>query len=189
MPTVFEHLEAYAGEILRCLSVDKDGNDVPFQVVQTSGGPYFGTTTFSTLGLGRYALAGGMSGGSPKVIRHELIMVFPVDAVPQNAGGILQQVGLEALHYNKAYLRGEAIGPRSALFEGYEPKALYASIPVHFPSGFAKVNEEGFGDVVMVWLIPMLDAEVEYLRDHGWNALEDKWEKEDPDLVDYRRPG
>jgi hypothetical protein len=39
----------------------------------------------------------------------------------------------------------------------------------------------------MVWLIPLIDNEVTCLHAHGWSALEDRWVKDDPDLVDYRR--
>lgn len=187
MTTVFDHLEAYAGEILHGSSDDGFGNKAPFQVVQTGGGPHFGTTTFSTLGLGRYPLPCTMRNGSTKRIRHELIMVLPFDAVPPNAGSILQQVGMEALYNDRAYFPGDVIGPRGTLFEGYEPKALYVTGPVYFPPGFAMVHDEGLGDVVMAWLVPMLDTEVAYRRDHGSDALDEKWEKDDPDLSDYRR--
>ena len=187
MTNVFEHLEAYAGEIVGGASVDPDGNKMPFQIVQTAGGPYAGTTTFATLGLGRFPLPNGKSGEEARLIRHELIMVVPSDAVPTNIIALLYLVGMETISRNAALLRGEMLGPRSVLFKGDELKALYASAPVCFPDGFGSVYEEGLGDVALVWLIPMLDSEVRYLQAHGWSALEDKWVETNPDLVDYRR--
>lgn len=187
MTTVFDHLEAYAGEIVYGASVDPDGNKMPFQIVQTAGGPYAGTTTFATLGLGKFALPNGKVGEKDRLIRHELIMVVPVDAVPSNIIALLYLVAMETISRNTALLRGEMLGPRSVLFKGYEPKALYASIPVCFPDEFGGVYEEGIGDIAIVWLIPMLDSEVSYMQAHGWSALEDKWVESNPDLVDYRR--
>ncbi|WP_369929887.1 suppressor of fused domain protein [Xanthomonas sp. NCPPB 2632] len=187
MTTVFDHLEAYACEIVRGASVDPDGNKMSFQIVETAGGPYCGTTTFSTLGLGKFPLPNGSCCDKARLIRHELVMVVPSDAVPPNIIAILYLVGMETISRNAALLRGEMLGPRGVLFDGYEPKALYASNPVCFPDGFGSVFEEGLGDIAMAWLIPMLDSEVSYLQAHGWPALEDKWVADDPDLVDYRR--
>lgn len=184
MTTVYEHLEAFAGEILGGWSEGADGRKLPFQVVQTAGGPHAGTTTFSTLGLSKTALCGGRSG---KAIRHELIMIVPSDAIPPNIVGILQQAGTEALASDHAYLRGEVLGPRGVLFEGYEPKALYACIPVYFPEDFAGLNSQESGEVVFVWLVPLLDEEVAFVQSNGWKAFEQKWMIENPDLVDYRR--
>lgn len=187
MTNLFEHLEAYAGEILHGWSDDGQSEKPPFQIVQLSGGPYAGTTTFSTLGLSNFPLPNGKSGDKARLIRHELLIVVPKDAVPGNIAAVLQQAGLEALSRNAAYLRGEMLGPKGVLFEGYEPKALYASNPVYFPDDFASVVVDGVGDVAIVWLFPLLDDEIHYLHTHGWPAFEAKLVEEDPDLVDYRR--
>lgn len=187
MTSVFDHLETYAGEILQGWSRDENGDKLPFQVVQLSGGPHAGTATFATLGLSNFALASGKVGDDLRYIRHELVMVVPSDAIPGNIGGILLQAGTEAIARNLAYLRGDVIGPKGALFEGYEPKALYASVPVYFPDGFASVQAEGVGDVAIAWLIPLLDDEVAYVHSHGWSQFEDRLVEQDPDLVDYRR--
>lgn len=187
MITVFEHLEAFAGEILHGWSVDADGKKLPFQVVQTAGGPHAGTTTFATLGLSNFPLPDHKFCTDPQWIRHELLMVVPADSVPPNIAGIVQQVGLAAMERGAAYLRGELIGPRGALFSGFEPKALYVAAPVYFPDEFAGVTADGVGDVIFAWLVPLLDEEVSYLSAHGWSAFEDRFVSEDPDLVDYAR--
>lgn len=187
MATVYEHLEAFSGKMLRGWSVNADGESMPFQVVQMSGGPYAGTVMFATLGLSNFPLPNGKVGDKARMIRHELLIVVPDDAIPSNIAGIIQQAGLEAISRNAAYLCGEMLGPKGHIFEGYEPKALYASNPVHFPEGFWSVKADGVGDVALVWLVPMLDSEVQYLQANGWPLFEKKWEMDDPDLVDYRR--
>lgn len=187
MTNIFEHLEAFAGEIAQGWSVDSDGNRLPFQVVQTVGGPHLGTTTFVTLGLSNFPLSSDPTGQTQKMIRHELLMIVPSEAVPPNIVGIIQQAGLEALARGSAYLRGELLGPRGALFAGYEPKALYASLPVYFPDEFWGATVDGVGDVAFVWLVPLLDEEANYLSKNGWPDFESRLASTDPDLTNYAR--
>ena len=187
MTTVYEHLEVFAGEIVQGWPLDSKDNKLPFQVVQTAGGPRLGTTTFATLGLSNFPLPADKTAHATKLIRHELLMVVPTGAVPPNIVGVIQQAGLEALSRGAAYLRGELLGPKGEIFAGYEPKALYASLPVYFPDAFWTVALDGTGDVAFVWLVPLLDKEAHYLSTHGWQDFESKLASEDPDLVDYAR--
>jgi len=187
MTTVLDHLEAFAGIVSRGWQVDADKNKLPFQVVQTKGGPYPDTTTISTLGLSDFPLPSHKGHADPKMIRHELLMIVPSDAIPPNIVGIIQQVGLEAIRRGTAYLRGELIGPRGELFPGYEPKALFVESPVYFPEEFWQLAADNVGDVVFAWLVPLLDDEVRCLTTQGLPALESRLESENPDLVDYTR--
>jgi hypothetical protein len=187
MTTVLDHLEAFAGEVTRGWQVDAEGGELPFQVVQTKGGPYPGTTTIATLGLSNFPLPSCKGRADSKMIRHELLMIVPAGAVPPNIVGIMQQVGLEAIERGAAFLHGELIGPRGELFPGYEPKALLVESPVYFPEEFWQVSAENVGDVVFAWLIPLLDDEVLCLVNHGVSVLESRLELEDPDLVDCTR--
>ena len=148
MTTVLDHLEAFAGGITRGWQVDADEKVLPFQVVQTKGGPYPGTTTISTLGLSNFPLPNRKSGTESKMIRHELLMIAPADSVPPNIVGIMQQVGLEAIERGAAFLHGELIGPRGELFPGHEPKAPLVESPVYFPEAFWQVAADNVGDVV-----------------------------------------
>lgn len=187
MTTVLDHLEAFAGEVTRGWQVDADEKKLPFQVVQTKSGPYPGTTTISTLGLSNFPLPSHKGNGHSKMIRHELLMIVPADAVPPNIVGIMQQVGLEAIERRAAFLHGELIGPRGELFPGHEPKALFVESPVYFPEEFWQVAADNVGDVVFAWLVPLLDDEVLCLTSQGVSALESRLESENPDLVDYTR--
>lgn len=112
MTTVLDHLEAFAGEIAFGWQVDADERKLPFQVVQTKGGPYPGTTTISTLGLSNFPLPSHKGRSDSKMIRHELLMIVAANAVPPNIVGVLQQVGMEAIERGAAFLHGELIGPR-----------------------------------------------------------------------------
>ncbi|WP_266158029.1 suppressor of fused domain protein [Dyella silvatica] len=184
MTNIVEHLEKFSGQIAEGWSKDADGNSMPFQVVRTESGPIEGSVTFATLGLSNHPLKSTLSN---KIIRQELIMLFRADAVPSNIVGIIQQAGLEAITRGHAYLRGEVIGPRGALFPSFEPKALYVTIPVYFPDEFTSVSTEKIGDVIFAWLVPMLDDEVRFEAEHGWEKFEDRLAIVDPDLYDYTR--
>jgi hypothetical protein len=40
---------------------------------------------------------------------------------------------------------------------------------------------------VITWLVPITDAEAQYVHLRGWNALETAFQTEDPDLTDMTR--
>ncbi|ULO09504.1 hypothetical protein H1230_12425 [Paenibacillus sp. 19GGS1-52] len=89
-----EFLEDHLGKIEYGWSEDSTGNEMPFQVVKYSDGPFTGSVTYSTLGLSNEKL---VSSVSKKQIRQELIFVSYSTFGDENIPGILQQVGLEAM--------------------------------------------------------------------------------------------
>jgi hypothetical protein len=184
LPPVIAHLERFCGPIARGWTTDPGGNQMPFQIVEMQGGPIAGTITYATLGLGKIPLG---SRRSEKLVRHELVMLSRSNAKPGNLLPILQQVAMEAVQRNEALLRGEVIDPcRGRLFEGSTVTALYVSIPVYFPNEFASVEDDA-GTVIFAWLIPITDEEVRLINENGWNVFEDKFEEQDPDLLDFGR--
>jgi hypothetical protein len=136
VPHVIDHIEKFCGPIVKGWSCDADGNKMPFQVVQMQGGPIAGTATYATLGLGKIPLRARTS---DRVIRHELVMLSRSDTVPENLPALLQEVAMEAVQRNYAYVRGEVIGPRGPLFPGSTVTALYVAIPVYFPQEFSNM--------------------------------------------------
>ena len=158
---------------------------MPFQIVQLQGGPLAGTITYSTLGLGKLPLK---AKNSDKIIRHELVMLVRQQAIPGNLPALLQQVAIESVVRSCAYLRGEVIGPRGQLFKESTMTALYATNPVYFPEEFPSVDDPDLGTIVFVWLVPMGDQEAAFINLMGWEEFETKLEKDDPDLLDLRRP-
>ncbi len=182
--TVIAHLEAFCGRIDCGWKTDPDGKDMPFQIVRLRAGPLPETVTHATLGLSGFGLC---SWGSPKTIRHELVMLSRRGEVPKNIPALLQQVALPAITRKHAYLRGELIGPRGALFEGTELEALYVAAPAYCPEAFATVSTN-FGAVVFAWVVPVTQGEADYIGRNGWRAFEDLLMETDPDLLDIHRP-
>jgi hypothetical protein len=146
---VIGHLEKFCGPIIRGWSCDPDGNEMPFQIVQLQGSPIAGATTYATLGLGKIPLR---SQSSDRIIRHELVMLSRSDAVPENLPALLQEVAMEAVQRNYAYLRGEVIGPRGPLFKGSTVTALYVAVPVYFPEEFSMVEDDVGQAISLGWL-------------------------------------
>ena len=182
-PDLISHIEKFCGPIVGGWPNDADGNKMPFQIVQMQGGPIAGTTTYATLGLGKIPLR---AHASDQVIRHELVMLARSDSVPENLPALLQQVAMEALQRNHAYLRGEVIRPRGSLFSGSTVTALYVAIPVYFPQEFRSV-ECDVGRAIFAWLVPISDEEVSVIDEIGWGEFETMLASQDPDLLDFRR--
>ncbi|REK75634.1 suppressor of fused domain protein [Paenibacillus paeoniae] len=184
MKTYVEFLEDHLGQIEYGWSRDSEGNEVPFQIVKYSEGPFTGTVTYSTLGMSNERL---VSSVSKKQIRQELIFVSYSTFGDENIPGILQQVGLEALKTNNAYLRGDVIGPYGTLFEGSELEALYVTMPVYFPDSFHTFDCVGDLSIIQAWLVPITFDEAIFIKQYGWEEFEDMLVKVDPDLINFKR--
>lgn len=185
MTSLVDHLESHLGRIEVGWSESDEGEPLPFQVVRFSGGPVEGCRVFSTLGLSRYPL---LSRVSHKMIRHELVLLARRGFGDKNLPGLLQQLGLECLKDNTAYLRGDVIGPRGVLFDGSTLQALYVAMPAYFPDSFASFQPAEGEAVVMVWLVPISAGEALFVRERGWQSFEDALLRYDPDLSDFTRP-
>lgn len=184
MRSLIDHFEDHLGRIETGWQTDEYGDHTPFQIVRFVGGPADGYITFATLGLSNLALISPRSG---KAIRHELVMVAPVELRQSNVPGILQQVAREAIESGHPYLRGQVIGPRGQLFKGSHLEALYVTSPVCFPDSFATFDGEIIGRIVLVWLIPITVTEARYIHDRGWDTFELRLNEFDVDLHDVFR--
>jgi len=179
MVGLIQHLESYLGTIDVGWSRTADGEDLSFQVVRFGAGALPGCVVFSTLGLSSVALPSRESG---KLVRHEFVMIVPERLQDGPVPGLLQQVGLEVMEAGSPLLRGDVVGPRGPLFAMSSMEALYASVPVYLPDDFAQVD-----DVVFVWLVPVSQAEANFVAANGWSAFEDRLVEAGPDLIDVDR--
>jgi len=140
---------------------------------------------YCTLGLHRFPLQPAISG---RPIRHELVLWAPATFGDQNIPAILQSVAVETIDQERAFLRGELIGPRGRVFEGLPFTAFYVTLPVYQTDDFQEFMDEAGHAIVFVWLVPIDDREAEYVRTHGWKKFEDLLEERDPHLTDFSRP-
>jgi Suppressor of fused protein (SUFU) len=184
MRDLINHIEFHLGNIEYGWSENADQITQRFQIIKTAKGPIESTTTLMTLGLSDYALK---INGKEKTIRHEIVILQRKDDFHQEIVGILQQIGNHLLESCLPLLRGEFIGPLNALFEGATVNGFYVSSPAYFPDSFSSFKSSHYGNIVMVWLIPITLSESNFLRTNGWEAFESLLETKDPDLLNLRR--
>ena len=184
MAKLVEHLEKHLGRIEKGWDRTPDRDDIPFQVIACRGGAHAGVRAFSTLGLSSQGLRSAVS---EKVIHQELFLAVPETFGEANLPALLQQVGLEAIEANLAYLRGDVIGPRGPLLDGKTFEALYVAMPVYFPDSFGACRLSDSVTVVIAWLIPITKREAAFVARQGWGAFEDRLVRTDPNLFDLDR--
>lgn len=184
MASLIKHLEKHLGTIDCGWSVSADGEALEFQVVKFAS-PGSRQAPYSTLGLSRIPLRSTVSG---KMIRQELLLLTPDEFGDQNIPAVLQNVAAEAIGLEKAYLRGEVIGPRGNLFDGLPFTALYVTLPVCLPDSFQQFQDDEGHSIVFAWLVPITDSEALFVATHGWEKFEDLLEQRNSDLVDFARP-
>jgi hypothetical protein len=184
MAGVVEHLERFCGVIAEGWNTDPDGNPMPFQIVRIEASAIDDAVIYATLGLSNFQLA---APSGRKQIRHELLVIARKNRLRSNLPAVLQQVAAESLLSGSAYVRGDVIGPREALFTGSDMTAFYVAIPVCFSDVFATIEITGFGTVVFAWLVPITSPEAAFVAARGWEAFEDQLAEQQPDLLDLTR--
>lgn len=184
MSSLIEHYEQYVGTVQHGWSRSADGIAMPFHVVECRGSAFQGVSIFATAGMSEFELG---SAASSKVIRQELLLAVPTGFGARNIPGLLQQIGTEAIDRGLAYLRGNVIGPRGDLFEGKAFQAIYVTIPVYFPEALRTFKGDDGQSIVIAWLVPITQSENFYVREHGWEAFENLFERNNPNLFDLDR--
>lgn len=185
MASLAEHIERHLGSIMHGWSKGSNGIEMPFQVVACNSGLTKGVTAYVTLGLSKSSLNSPNSG---KAIRLEMLMLSRPGPDAARVPAILQQIGLEAIQRGKAYLRGDVIGPRGALFGKGLLEAVYVTMPVYYPESLNTYIGPDGDATIIAWLVPITKAEAEYVHTHGWSDFEDLLQRDDPDLLDFARP-
>jgi hypothetical protein len=175
---MIQHLERHLGEINFGWS-DKATN---LQVVLFKNQPTPAISTFSTLGLSNEIL----DIGDNKKVRQELIFSVYEKYESEQIVRLLINLAERLIETGRGLLRGEIIVPDSSFIDGTSIVGIYASIPVFFEESF-HLNEEFNPPVVIVWLIPLLREEIDFLRRYGWNSFESELENRDCDFWDINR--
>lgn len=182
MTGLIEHYELSLGPIRAGWTVDANGVRLPFQIVQFDGGPIEDMGTLVTLGYSNYRLRLAHSR-----IRQELMLFARPKWIPANLPGILQQVALKAIDADLAIGVSEVLERRGELIPGTGMVALYALPPVYFPDDFHVVSSALHEDIFLVWLVPITQKELNFVRTYGSEEFETTLETVDPDLLDLSR--
>jgi hypothetical protein len=179
--SIVGHLEKHLGPIAE--GWKPSGLPSRISVARFHDQPEKGVETFVTLGLSDKVLT--MSSG--RLIRQELLVSlherFPANQVATFLTPIAEyvQASGRALH------RGECVGPNTPLIPGVKANGVYFTAPSMFDDHFA-VFEASEPPTVLVWTLPIVGAEPEFIRIRGWEAFEDQLEASDvADVWDLNR--
>jgi hypothetical protein len=178
--TLIDHLENHLGEISHGW---KDNSSVfDFRVVSFENQPFGGVRTYSTLGLSDFILPMVKT----KEIRQELIFSANERFDIEQVASFLSTFAESIASSNKALLRGDIIGPTGPVIFGTLLNSVYSAIPVVFEESFA-VFDETNPPTVFVWVIPIHETEVNFVRSKGWKKFEAMLESKEPDLWNLTR--
>ncbi|WP_343575833.1 suppressor of fused domain protein [Pseudomonas sp.] len=177
---LISHIENTLGKVDQGWTVKSGRGSV--QVLCFKNKPYDGVVTYVTLGLSDTALS--MPKG--REVRQELVFTAYEGFSAEEIASFMLSFCDYILARKQALLRGDVIGPSASLIPGVAVNSVYASIPVIFDDAFATYNGS-FPHTVMVWLVPLLEDEAEFVKANGWGCFEDILERKDPDLMELNR--
>jgi hypothetical protein len=185
-PSILEHIERYLGPIQESWSSLPDGEVCPFQVVRYSG-RVEDIAVFSMLGLSA-AAAIAEAGGTGGCLRQELLMAVPETFGKRNVPTLAQQLGMIALKRERPVARGEIVAGKNPLFPRRPFRGFYASPPcVIAEDAFEVCTREDGRKVGFLWMVPVYQREMDFVRQHGFSRLEELIIERELDLVDVDR--
>ncbi|MBC8733041.1 suppressor of fused domain protein [Paraburkholderia sp. UCT2] len=179
--TIIEHLETNLGLIAEGWKDDSATGDV-LQVVRFADQPCKGASTFSTIGLSESKVL--LSKG--KYCRQEFIFAAWDSYPAAHVASFLLTFATYVRDQKRPLLRGDVVGPSVPLIPGVAADSIYATSPVIFPEPLVCYDGDAIPTVI-VWLVPLIEAECLFVKEHGWNRFEDALENANPDLFDLSR--
>jgi hypothetical protein len=176
---LIRHLRKYLGDSDAGWLEDALG----IQVWRFKDKPVVGAATYTTVGLSKHLLAQD----EKRSIRQELVFSCYDDFAALPIENRLFSVSRDLISSHKALIQGQILGPRGRLFDDVKAEALFALEPTLLPRGFAEFTESDGSTVIMVWLVPLLQEEAAFARQHGWNVLDSLMVELNPDVMDLGR--
>ena len=180
-----DHLEGTLGAVSGGWQDDPDGTPMPFQVVEYEPGVIDDAVAYSTLGLSDYVLR---STANDDRYRIELMMIVPEKLRGGPIPGLLLEVGRLVVDRREVPSIGTVIRNIPTLGEISSMDALYVGRPLYFTPEFAGFQATDGVGVSVDWLLPVSNAEADFIDDRGWRAFEElMYEREDMDPIDFDR--
>jgi hypothetical protein len=179
---ILSHLERSLGTVSKSITL-VDQVYPNLHVVFFSDQPSIGLTTFSTIGLSNTIL----ELRSGRQVRQELI--FTVRSESYDTGDIasfLLTFSEELMKTGIALMRGEVVGPGDSIIPNVTCSGVYACGPVFFEKEFHVLTSTN-PPTILVWLIPVLENEIKFIRQFGWDSFENELEKQNVDFWNLDR--
>jgi hypothetical protein len=178
-----DHLERYLGEISGGWTEAPDGTPMPFQVVEYVPTVEH-TIIYSTLGLSEHVLD---SPHTDEKYRLEAMMMVPAKLRGGPIPGILLEIGRLLIEAREMPSVGSLFRNVAPLREVSTMDTLYFGRPLFYPPEFAAFPSDDIG-VNIGWLLPVSDAEADFVEREGWEAFERLMrQREDVDPIDLDR--
>jgi hypothetical protein len=174
---VYDHIEEHLGTISTSWKLDEDPS---IQVLKFENELKEGVVTYVTLGLSNTELDIGT-----KHIRQELVFAANEQFERNAIASFLLTFAMNVRNSTKGLLRGEFVEGKP-LINNVKATGIYASIPVFWESTFHEF-EVSTPPTIFVWLMPILQSEALFVKEHGWNAFEDKLVANDVDYWNLNR--
>jgi hypothetical protein len=156
-------LESHLGELK--YGWKSESSDI--KVVLFKNQPQMHVSSYVTVGLSDSVL----TLKKDKVIRQELIFSVKEEQESDSIPMSLISFADHIKDTGKGLLRGDCIGPGKPFIINSNMVGVYSSIPVFFEESF-QINEGFTPPVIIIWLIPLLVNEIEFIRSNGWLAFE-----------------
>jgi len=180
MISLIEHIENHLGEIDQGWKLIESTSSI--KVVRFLDVPFDDAVTYVTLGLSSYSL----SLSEARQGRQELLFTAYKHFSSEDITSFMIPFAEYMLSKGQALLRGDAVGPSQTLIPNVQVNGVYSTCPVIFDDEFA-LFEGTTPPTVLVWLIPLLSDESDFIKKSGWSSFEDMLEEKDPDLWDLNR--
>lgn len=174
------HIENYLGKVDCGWKDNTTASEI--QVVKFDNQPFDGASTYATIGMSNKTL----ELTETKKIKQELIFSTYSTFSDEQIASFLLTLSEYIVSKNQGILRGDVIGPSAPLISGVKVDCIYSAIPVIFDDDFSTYNGSDPA-TVLVWIIPIFNNELEFVRQFGWNDFEDLLETKNPDLWDLNR--
>jgi hypothetical protein len=174
------HVESILGRIDAGWSDEESESGIV--VVRARDQPDKGASTYVTLGLSRHVLAMGAG----HEVRQELVFAADHRVEGGHIAAFLQSFAEFVVGEHRALLRGEVIGPSEPVLPGTRLNAVYAAMPVLHDERL-RILEGTQPPTVFVWVVPLHEEEAGFVREHGWEAFEDRLEAAEVELCDLDR--
>lgn len=160
---------------------DGEGSGLPFDVLEIIDQPTKGAVTYATIGLSEVPLRYP----DGETIRQELLFCTYRRFVTADILPLMFFLGDDVRSRGGAIEAGEVLDLGEPVVGTYPATAIFFYNPIYFPEALAMMP--GQPPVVFVWMIPITNAEAEWVASEGAGRFNDLLLERDPDLMDLQR--
>lgn len=178
---ILHHIEQTLGPVSKGW---KEGTkNQTIDVVLILNAPAEGLQTYCTIGLSEQKF---MLSDKKSSVRLEIFLGCHQMDANEDLVWLLFHIANKLKSSNTALERGEVLNIGSSIFPKSSFSKLYVAAPTIYPEDFWALTETK-PETIFVWLIPIADAEAEFISQNGWEKFESLLETFEGDIFDIER--